>query len=161
MPGLRGYVGVDLVLTDSEAVVIEVNPRLTTAYLGRAFGPRRKAGAAGNVAALALAACAGDLPRRLRQYATIGSASPAAGRVVKLMKGPILGWDVGGANLKAARIEDGSQSEPTVIERPFPLWRERHALAGDPGGDGRSPGRRAKYGGHDDRRAGRLFRHQA
>ena len=44
------------------------------------------------------------------------------------MKGPILGWDVGGANLKAARIEDGSQSGATVIERPFPLWRERHGL---------------------------------
>ncbi|MDX1519840.1 MAG: ATP-grasp domain-containing protein [Gammaproteobacteria bacterium] len=33
-PGLHGYVGVDLVLTDKEAVVIEVNPRLTTAYAG-------------------------------------------------------------------------------------------------------------------------------
>jgi len=32
--GLRGYVGVDLVLTGTEAVVIEVNPRLTTSYLG-------------------------------------------------------------------------------------------------------------------------------
>jgi predicted ATP-grasp superfamily ATP-dependent carboligase len=32
--GLRGYVGVDLVLTEKEAVVIEVNPRLTTSYVG-------------------------------------------------------------------------------------------------------------------------------
>jgi predicted ATP-grasp superfamily ATP-dependent carboligase len=32
--GLRGYVGVDLVLTGKETVVIEVNPRLTTSYLG-------------------------------------------------------------------------------------------------------------------------------
>jgi predicted ATP-grasp superfamily ATP-dependent carboligase len=31
---LRGYVGVDLVLTEEEAVVIEVNPRLTTSYIG-------------------------------------------------------------------------------------------------------------------------------
>jgi len=31
---LRGYVGVDLVLTDAEAVAIEVNPRLTTSYVG-------------------------------------------------------------------------------------------------------------------------------
>jgi predicted ATP-grasp superfamily ATP-dependent carboligase len=31
---LRGYVGVDLVLTDDEAVAIEVNPRLTTSYVG-------------------------------------------------------------------------------------------------------------------------------
>ena len=32
--GLKGYVGVDLVLTESEAFVIEVNPRLTTSYVG-------------------------------------------------------------------------------------------------------------------------------
>ncbi len=33
-PGLRGYVGVDLILTGGEAWVVEVNPRLTTSYLG-------------------------------------------------------------------------------------------------------------------------------
>jgi len=31
---LRGYVGVDLVLMEEEAVAIEVNPRLTTSYIG-------------------------------------------------------------------------------------------------------------------------------
>jgi hypothetical protein len=31
---LRGYVGVDLVLTEREPVVVEVNPRLTTSYIG-------------------------------------------------------------------------------------------------------------------------------
>jgi len=31
---LRGYIGVDLVLTEKEPVVIEVNPRLTTSYVG-------------------------------------------------------------------------------------------------------------------------------
>jgi predicted ATP-grasp superfamily ATP-dependent carboligase len=62
LPGLRGYVGVDLVLTGSEAVVIEVNPRLTTAYLGVRSALDGNAGDAGNVAALALAACAGVLP---------------------------------------------------------------------------------------------------
>jgi predicted ATP-grasp superfamily ATP-dependent carboligase len=56
LPGLRGFVGVDLVLTESDVVVIEVNPRLTTAYLGV------RAAVDENVAALALAACAGDLP---------------------------------------------------------------------------------------------------
>jgi predicted ATP-grasp superfamily ATP-dependent carboligase len=74
LPGLRGYVGVDVVLTDSEAVVIEVNPRLTTSYLGV------RAALEANVAALALAACAGDLPapppaRRHVRYT-------AAGRIV-------------------------------------------------------------------------------
>ena len=56
LPGLRGVVGVDVMLTASDAVVIEVNPRLTTAYLGV------RAAIDGNVAALALAACAGRLP---------------------------------------------------------------------------------------------------
>lgn len=32
--GLRGYVGVDFVLTEEAAVAVEVNPRLTTSYLG-------------------------------------------------------------------------------------------------------------------------------
>jgi predicted ATP-grasp superfamily ATP-dependent carboligase len=32
--GLQGYVGVDLVLAKNEPVVIEVNPRLTTSYIG-------------------------------------------------------------------------------------------------------------------------------
>ena len=63
VPGLRGYVGVDVVLSDSDAVVIEINPRLTTAYLGvrRAFDE--------NVAALALEACGGSLraPRPARR----------------------------------------------------------------------------------------------
>jgi len=44
------------------------------------------------------------------------------------MKGPILGWDVGGANIKAALVRDDRQSEPKVVERPFPLWREPHRL---------------------------------
>jgi predicted ATP-grasp superfamily ATP-dependent carboligase len=34
LPGLRGYVGVDLVLADSTSYVIEINPRLTTSYVG-------------------------------------------------------------------------------------------------------------------------------
>ncbi len=34
IPGLQGYVGVDLVLDDSRAWAVELNPRLTTAYIG-------------------------------------------------------------------------------------------------------------------------------
>jgi tyramine---L-glutamate ligase len=71
LPGLRGYVGVDVVLTPSEAVVIEVNPRLTTSYLGVRAALER------NVAALALAACSGALPapppaRRHVRYTAAG-----------------------------------------------------------------------------------------
>lgn len=36
IPGLAGYVGVDLILTPSGPIVVEVNPRLTTAYVGLA-----------------------------------------------------------------------------------------------------------------------------
>jgi predicted ATP-grasp superfamily ATP-dependent carboligase len=36
IPGLWGYVGVDLVLTEAGPVIIEINPRLTTAYAGLA-----------------------------------------------------------------------------------------------------------------------------
>ncbi len=32
--GLKGYVGVDMILTDEELVLMEVNPRLTTSYVG-------------------------------------------------------------------------------------------------------------------------------
>jgi predicted ATP-grasp superfamily ATP-dependent carboligase len=32
--GLRGYIGVDLILTERGPVVIEINPRLTTSYIG-------------------------------------------------------------------------------------------------------------------------------
>jgi len=67
-------VGVDLILTESEAVVIEVNPRLTTAYLGVRWAIDA------NTAALALDACAGVLPssvpvRRMVRFTTSGRVS--------------------------------------------------------------------------------------
>lgn len=34
IPGLRGYVGIDLVLTSWGPIVIEINPRITTSYAG-------------------------------------------------------------------------------------------------------------------------------
>ncbi len=34
IPGLKGYVGVDLVLQEEGAQLIEINPRLTTSYIG-------------------------------------------------------------------------------------------------------------------------------
>jgi tyramine---L-glutamate ligase len=73
IPGLRGYVGVDLILTDSEAFVVEVNARLTTAYLGV------RASLDQNVAAMALAACAGTLPSPRRAGRSVHFT--AAGRI--------------------------------------------------------------------------------
>jgi predicted ATP-grasp superfamily ATP-dependent carboligase len=34
VPGLKGYVGVDVVLTEDQCQLIEINPRLTTSYVG-------------------------------------------------------------------------------------------------------------------------------
>jgi tyramine---L-glutamate ligase len=33
-PGLRGYIGVDFVLTEHKVFVVDINPRLTTSYVG-------------------------------------------------------------------------------------------------------------------------------
>jgi (4-(4-[2-(gamma-L-glutamylamino)ethyl]phenoxymethyl)furan-2-yl)methanamine synthase len=36
----------------------------------------------------------------------------------------IVGWDVGGANIKAVRVNADRRGAPVALERPFPLWRE-------------------------------------
>jgi probable H4MPT-linked C1 transfer pathway protein len=40
---------------------------------------------------------------------------------------PVIGWDVGGANLKVARV-DSDRSSIRVVERPFAIWREPQRL---------------------------------
>ncbi len=42
------------------------------------------------------------------------------------MTGDYVGWDIGGAHLKAARISDGALS--AVVQAPCPLWRGVEAL---------------------------------
>jgi tyramine---L-glutamate ligase len=60
IPGLKGYVGVDLVLTEDSAQLIEINPRLTTSYIGL-----RQVSSA-NVAQAIWEACIGGiLPERV------------------------------------------------------------------------------------------------
>ena len=54
--GLRGYVGLDMVLTERDAVVIEVNPRLTTSYVGIRRVLRQ------NLGAMIIGAAMGKLP---------------------------------------------------------------------------------------------------
>ena len=44
------------------------------------------------------------------------------------MSRAVLGWDVGGANIKAAFIGD-PKAEPAIVVKPFPLWREAAGLA--------------------------------
>jgi len=41
----------------------------------------------------------------------------------------ILGWDIGGANVKVARVGGRPLRVGTVIERPFALWREPRRLS--------------------------------
>jgi probable H4MPT-linked C1 transfer pathway protein len=43
------------------------------------------------------------------------------------VNGPVIGWDIGGANIKAARIECAG-SDAAIVEQPFALWREPHRL---------------------------------
>lgn len=38
--------------------------------------------------------------------------------------GEILGWDIGGANIKLVRIQPDRRDVQTVVERAFPIWRE-------------------------------------
>ena len=100
--GLRGFVGVDVILTGTDVVVIEINPRLTTAYLGvrAAFDV--------NVASLALAACAGRLPTQPPRAARRVRFS-ASGRVTVL-----------DGTTKTRNHEDSRRKE-------MPSWsRQRH-----------------------------------
>ncbi len=34
IPGLKGYVGIDIIITEDEILLVEINPRLTTSYAG-------------------------------------------------------------------------------------------------------------------------------
>jgi predicted ATP-grasp superfamily ATP-dependent carboligase len=74
LPGLAGLVGVDLILTSAGPIVLEVNPRLTTSYLGLRQITRA------NLAALALRALEGGLPPRVSlrgavQFTSAGQVS--------------------------------------------------------------------------------------
>jgi predicted ATP-grasp superfamily ATP-dependent carboligase len=74
VPGLWGYVGVDLVLADRGPVVLEINPRLTTSYaaLRSALGVNTAA------LVLGLVGAAGSLP----------SLEPGAGRTAEIRLEP-------------------------------------------------------------------------
>ena len=97
VPGLRGYVGVDLVLGEETCWLIEINPRVTTSYVGL----RRVVGL--NMAAAIWRACRdGSLPawRPFRlPLPSEGGGSMTRESLVTV------GWDVGGVQVKAARVE--------------------------------------------------------
>jgi len=65
-PGLHGYIGVDVILTEDQVFVVDVNPRLTTSYVGlRQLGDF-------NIAQLLVGAVVeGKLPKKIK---TCGAA---------------------------------------------------------------------------------------
>ncbi len=93
VPGLRGYVGVDVVLTDHDAIVLEINPRLTTSYLGirRALD--------GNPAELALEAALGRLPAPTAIRLVRRVHFDAGGAILEQQ--PLRAWPTTAAHLRA------------------------------------------------------------
>ncbi len=104
IPGLRGIYGIDLVLTAEGPCVVEINPRLTSAY------PGLRAVLQENPAILWLAS-AGCLP----VAGTPAIAAPAS-------RAALLGWDIGGAHLKVA-VLDGHGQLLAVEQLACALWR--------------------------------------
>lgn len=137
IPGLRGFVGVDLILAPDGVCLIEVNPRLTTSYVGLRQVTRT------NLAGAILAAAEGRLPpqiplRGTARFRTTIALPPL--RPVPLPQGgevrgsrrmkTIIGWDIGGVNTKAARVRVGAGclKEVRVLSRAFEIWKAPQAL---------------------------------
>ena len=118
MPEWTGYIGLDLVLgaadDGSEDFVIDVNPRLTTSYVGIS------ALAHANLARAMIDVVAGRTPTLA--FRTEPHEFDASGRV-GIVRPSIIALDIGGANLKAS---DGTSF---VRTRPFALWRHPEKLA--------------------------------
>lgn len=99
-PGMRGYAGVDLVLGDRDATVIEINPRLTTSYVGLRFSVEE------NLAGLIVDAALGRaLPARVTERGSCRFRSD--GRIVQ----------------RAALHQGGASGSPRRSEREgAPGW---------------------------------------
>ena len=149
LPSTIGYVGVDLVLGrephGSEDAVIEVNPRLTTSYVGL------RAAAQANLAEAMWRIAQGELPAdRFCQSADRIRCE----RQCEFHAMSWLAFDIGGANLKAA---DGRGWAQIV---PFALWKYPDRLAFGAGRADRCRAADRANRRHDDRRAVRLFCHE-
>jgi predicted ATP-grasp superfamily ATP-dependent carboligase len=85
-PGLRGYVGVDVILADDTVYVVDVNPRLTTSYVGL------HAACGFNVAqALVEAVAESRLPEKcafssVAFFSKFETKNPTAGEFLKIVK---------------------------------------------------------------------------
>lgn len=105
IPGLRGYVGVDVILADKNVYVIDVNPRLTTSFVGL------HAACDLNVAeALVEAVTEGKLPEKCA-FSTVAFFSK---------------YQVKQLNAEQFRK---TLWQETVVSPPFPLGGNEHATA--------------------------------
>ncbi|MGT2490679.1 ATP-grasp domain-containing protein [Cupriavidus basilensis] len=138
MPGLRGFVGIDLVWHPRRGpVVIEVNPRVTCAYaglVGRAWpqpGLRDTGG---------------------------GTRSWRSGRSPLERPWPLsalfFGWDLGGANIKATRLEDGIAVDIARVGLPLVAGPATAGRCAGAGARALARLRACRARGHHDRRNG-------
>ncbi len=97
---LRGYVGVDLLLGPDGVSVIEVNPRLTTSYIGLRLSIRE------NLAGLILEAAAGGrLPERVTRVARCRFLADGSAIILAARPGPERDtWRTTSAGTSAASI---------------------------------------------------------
>lgn len=104
--GLAGFVGVDLLLGPAGAVVVEVNPRLTTAYLGLRRATRV------NIAAMTVRALDGQPPGRIRWCARVSYATSGEVRSRPLASSSIRPYAAARAGAPRAR----RTAEASVLE---------------------------------------------
>ena len=102
---LKGYVGVDFVLTEHKPYVVDVNPRLTTSYVGL-----RKVARFNVAEALVNAVCKGTFPAKLENKGF------ACFSKVETPKPTIATF------LKAAKLS-------SVVSPPFPLNKNKKSIA--------------------------------
>ena len=144
LPGLNGFVGIDLVWhAERGPVVIEVNPRVTSAYVGLSAALGRN--------------LAGEL---LRSHGLLAeqAARPARPEPALLT----IGWDIGGAHAKACRVQGGPAGRRRAMGLPAVAGPAAPGRGAGPGSAALagcrhlSPGRRPRPGGgaacgHHDR----------
>ncbi len=119
LPGLQGIFGIDVVLDQDQFTVIEINPRVTSAYpaLAHVLG--------NNPAALWLGRDQAGCPaadQRPSPAAIHTHARPETHPEIRQHRAVTLGWDLGGAHVKlAAMAANGTLLD--VVQVPCPLWR--------------------------------------
>ena len=144
-PGLRGFVGIDLVWHRGAArCVIEINPRVTSAYVGLSQRLRPQPG---------------------RRYLLARSAQELVTLPTTAARPPLtIGWDIGGAHVKACRVERGEVRRRRAVGLPAVAGpgAARAACCSWPGAAGRARRCRRRRDScamrDDDRRDGRPVR---